>query len=107
MDGKGNNRGAYAQVTAPIGDDPKVTIQQGGKSDGMCSCTRKKLGIAIAAAIAVIIIIIIIIVFSTKNTKHSKIVQGNSTATVGKFSDEKLFASCISDVFRCDLHLMI
>ncbi|XP_030830845.1 uncharacterized protein LOC752155 isoform X3 [Strongylocentrotus purpuratus] len=82
MDGKGNNRGAYAQVTAPIGDDPKVTIQQGGKSGGMCSsCTPKRLGIAIAAAILLIILIIVIVVISTKNNNGPKAVKGNTTAT--------------------------
>nr|XP_054758690.1 uncharacterized protein LOC129264770 [Lytechinus pictus] len=79
MDGQGG-RGAYAQVTAPIGEDGQVTVKPSGKSRGASSvCTAKRLGIAVVIVIVIIVIIIVAVVASKKSSSSSEITSANTT----------------------------
>ncbi|XP_041473371.1 uncharacterized protein LOC121422408 isoform X2 [Lytechinus variegatus] len=78
MDGQGG-RGAYAQVTAPIGEDGQVTVKPSGKNRGASSvCTAKRLLIA-AGIVLIIVIIIVIAVLVSNKSSSSEITSANTT----------------------------
>ncbi|XP_041473359.1 uncharacterized protein LOC121422408 isoform X1 [Lytechinus variegatus] len=96
MDGQGG-RGAYAQVTAPIGEDGQVTVKPSGKNRGASSvCTAKRL--LIAAGIVLIIVIIIVIAVLVSNKSSSSEITSANTTTIAAIVTSMMGAATQSTI---------